>query len=52
MTKVRKRTTRRTTLKKKYTIQKKAKDSKRKIKKEAKKLKKKGVVGRCKFLII
>lgn len=38
MPKIRKHSTRRTTLKKKYSIQKKIKDSKTKIKKESKKL--------------
>ncbi|CDW80860.1 gtp-binding protein- [Stylonychia lemnae] len=44
MPKIRKRTTRRVTLKKKYSIQKSAKDTKRKIKKEAKKMQKRGIL--------
>ena len=43
MPKIRKHTTRKTTLKKKYSIQKKIKDSKHKVKKEAKKLKALGI---------
>ena len=43
MPKIRKSTSKRTTLKKKYSIQKKIKDSKKKIKKEAKKLKAQGI---------
>lgn len=46
MPKIRKRTSKRQTLRKKYSIQKKVKDSKKKIKKEAKKLKKQGIVAR------
>jgi nuclear GTP-binding protein len=43
MTKVRKKTSKRVTLKKKYTLQKTVKDGKKKIKKEAKKLKAMGM---------
>lgn len=50
MAKVRKRTTRRQTLKKKYTIQKNIKESKRKIAKEARKLKKRGILYKSKYL--
>lgn len=49
MGKVRKRTNKRQTLKKKYSIQKNIKESKRKIKKEARKLKKKGILYKSKF---
>ena len=49
MPKVRKRTTRRQTLKKKYKIQKAAKDTKKKIKKEGKKLIKKGILLKSKY---
>lgn len=49
MPKIRKHTSRRTTLKKKYSIQKKIKDSRKKIKKEAKKLKASGVGPRSKI---
>ena len=48
MPKIRKHTSRRSTLKKKYSIQKKIKDSKKKIKKEAKKLKAQGIQPRSK----
>ena len=48
MPKVRKRTSKRQTLKKKYSIFKKAKEHRRKIKKEAKKLKAKGITPRSK----
>jgi hypothetical protein len=43
MTKIRKRTSKRQTLKKKYKIIKKSKDHKRKLNKEAKKMKKAGI---------
>ena len=43
MPKIRKSTSKRSTLKKKYSIQKKIKDSKKKLKKEAKKLKAMGI---------
>jgi len=52
MPKIRKRTTRRVTLKKKYSIQKSAKESKRKIKKEARKLKKKGILHKSKIFAV
>lgn len=48
MPKIRKHTSKRVTLKKKYSIQKKVKDSKKKMKKEAKKLKGMGIVPRSK----
>lgn len=48
MPKIRKTTTKRVTLKKKYSIQKKVKDSTKKMKKEAKKLKAMGVGPRSK----
>jgi hypothetical protein len=51
MPKIRKHTTRRVTLKKKYSIQKKIKDSKKKIKKEAKKLRANGILPRSKSAI-
>lgn len=46
MPKIRKNTSKRVTLKKKYSIQKKVRDSKKKIKKEAKKLKAMGIAPR------
>jgi hypothetical protein len=49
MPKIRKTTSKRTTLKKKYSIQKKIKDSKKKIKKEAKKLKAMGIAPKSKL---
>jgi nuclear GTP-binding protein len=48
MPKIRKSTSKRVTLKKKYSIQKKIKDSKKKIKKEAKKLKAMGIAPKSK----
>lgn len=51
MTKIRKRTSRRQTLKKKYSIKKSAKETKRKIAKEAKKMKKKGIVYKSKSIL-
>lgn len=48
MPKIRKSTSKRVTLKKKYSIQKKIKDSKKKMKKEAKKLKGMGIVPKSK----
>lgn len=48
MPKIRKNTSKRVTLKKKYSIQKKIKDSKKKMKKEAKKLKGMGIVPKSK----
>jgi nuclear GTP-binding protein len=46
MPKIRKSTSKRSTLKHKYSIQKKIKDSKKKVKKEAKKLKAMGIAPR------
>jgi len=46
MPKIRKSTSKRVSLKKKYSIQKKIRDSKKKIKKEAKKLKAQGIAPR------
>lgn len=46
MPKIRKNTSKRVTLKKKYSIQKKVRDSRKKIKKEAKKLKAMGIAPR------
>ena len=51
MPKIRKTPSKRTNLKKKYSIQKKIKDSKKKIKKEAKKLKAMGIAPKSKFNI-
>ncbi len=48
MPKIRKHSSKRATLKHKYSIQKKIKDSKKKIKKEAKKLKAMGIAPKSK----
>ncbi len=50
MPKIRKHSSKRVTLKKKYSIQKKIKDSKKKLKKEAKKLKAMGITPRSKII--
>lgn len=50
MPKIRKTTSKRVTLKKKYATQKKIRDSKKKIKKEAKKLKAMGIAPRSKLI--
>jgi len=49
MPKIRKSTSKRSTLKHKYSIAKKIKDSKKKIKKEAKKLKAQGIAPKSKL---
>lgn len=50
MPKIRKKSNKRQTLKKKYSIQKQVKEGKRKMKKEAKKLKAKGIMPKSKFI--
>ena len=52
MPKIRKSTSKRSTLKHKYSISKKIKDSKKKIKKEAKKLKAMGIAPKSKLFLI
>ena len=52
MPKIRKSSSKRSTLKHKYSIAKKIKDSKKKIKKEAKKLKAQGIAPRSKSLLV
>jgi nuclear GTP-binding protein len=47
MGKVRKSTSKRVTLRKKYSVDKKVKDHKKKLKKEVRKMKKTGVIGKA-----